>query len=48
MSADTEYTNYELAMARLDALMGEQIPRIPREEYDDMRELLEARISVFA
>ncbi len=45
-STEQEYSQYELAMQRLDALMGMNIPRVTRAEYDDMRELLEARLGV--
>lgn len=45
---DLEYERYELAMQRLDALMGEPIPRVSEEEFDDMRSILDARFGVFA
>jgi hypothetical protein len=48
MSTDAEYQNYQAAMDRLDALMGKNIPRYSREDYEDMAELLNTRFGVFA
>ena len=42
--ADLEYEQYELGLQRIEAHLNMTLPRIPRDHYEDMRDLLAARI----
>ncbi len=44
--ADLEYEQYELGLQRIEAHLGIEMPRIPRDHYEDMRDLLAARMGV--
>lgn len=46
--ADREYALYELGLQRIEAHLQMELPRIPRDEYEDMRDLLAARHGVTA
>lgn len=41
--SEREYAAYEMALRRLEESLGMELPLIPREEYEDMRDLLAAR-----